>query len=909
MSRLTWRRACGAAMLVLGVIFLALGTWQQSVSLSILGIAFWIAALLGLGVLLLLRVNAVKILTEAHSPQGAVHQNAPRSGAPIYAGMASIPTRVKALEQAVASVYDQVDRLFVYLNNYDEVPPFLKREKISVLTSQRYGDIKDSGKFFGLTRVKRGIYLSLDDDLRYPPDYVRRMASTVVRFKNKCVVGVHGIFLPTLAHSFFDRSVIHYEKKWEVTAPVSILGTGTVAFSIEDTGISFDIFKHHGMADIALALFMKERRIPPLVIRREAGWLSSLLPDDDSTLYRGAQRDSTRQTGAIVAARPWGLSELYERVKHAGILELMPDRWHAVMTAYRKKDGAAEALAKYPLAMLIGLIRTHLNTCEAWEFARRSQPSGPKDVQLHCNLLRSCLVLYPEQVLDLCRERCSHYKDRQEPDAMMAYGSVCMAALCKLSMYEEGDALYRNLAAKRQPSPDVDMEYLRLKSQEGDHERVVSLARERYVELSRYGDFVRIAYGAVAHVDGLEAALHGFMPSFFTDGRQADRNRRAIIATCRQARTSRLGGMFEFDFAAAEAGAIQRQSVRCFLDLILFYAVLGEKKRARSLLERNKARMDEWYGSSMRTLLYAMTAEDQHDVLIFINEYNRLHDLVPLTISTPANGGNFLSSLGSATATSGLEDKGKVSIIIGAFNAAGTVGYSVRSVLAQSYRNIEVIVVDDGSTDGTWEELEKLRHSDSRVRTIRNAANSGPYICRNIALEATEGTYVAIHDADDFAHPQRLERQMTCFDRPDVVAVFAAHIRFNSRGQIALENNGAIVGDGPMTFLCRRSVFSDIGEFERVRTRGDIEFWDRMKCYYGSHRVLHLDEVLVYALHDSESNSHAMVRSPEARRRLELFRAAYNRRLMLVRSTAELKRGEGKVLTRPEPRPAVPARA
>src|SRR5690606_25986430 len=136
---------------------------------------------------------AVKILTESGRPSsGGRMPDVPRPALPVYAGMATIPSRVEALDVAVASIYDQVDRLFVYLNNYDEIPLFLKRDKISVFTSQQFGDIKDTGKFFGLTRVQRGIYLSLDDDIQYPPDYAQVMKNHVVRFKNKCVVGVHG---------------------------------------------------------------------------------------------------------------------------------------------------------------------------------------------------------------------------------------------------------------------------------------------------------------------------------------------------------------------------------------------------------------------------------------------------------------------------------------------------------------------------------------------------------------------------------------------------------------------------------------------------------------------------------------------------------------------------------------------
>src|SRR5690606_37347410 len=112
-----------------------------------------------------------------------------------------------------------------------------------------------------------------DDDIEYPPDYARVMAKYVARFRNKCVVGVHGAVFPTLAHSFFDRKLIHFEKGWDATVPVSLLGTGTTAFSIADTGIRFELFRQHGMADVSLALFLKERGIPALVVRRKAGWL------------------------------------------------------------------------------------------------------------------------------------------------------------------------------------------------------------------------------------------------------------------------------------------------------------------------------------------------------------------------------------------------------------------------------------------------------------------------------------------------------------------------------------------------------------------------------------------------------------------------------------------------------------
>jgi hypothetical protein len=459
-------------------------------------------------------------------------------------------------------------------------------------------------------------------------------------------------------------------------------------------------------------------------------------------------------------------------------------------------------------------------------------------------------------------------------------------------MYEEAGEFYNGLQAEHRPSTEVVMEYLRLKAQEGDHQTVISLAGAHYTELNQYADFVPTAYGAIIEVEGVRAALHAFIPSFLKEGRHAARLRRAVIAACKQAQAPAggLGDSFDFEFAAAEMAATKNRNVRCVLDLILFYVALGEKERARSLLETNEGLVDERCGPAMRNLMFAVTASDPRDSFDYINRYNECCGLAPIgTFAAAGADENFFRSIQTSGSIESPMDRGKVSVVIAAFNAAETIEYAVRSILAQSYRNLEVIVVDDASTDGTCEVLEALRRSDDRVKAVRNRINVGPYECRNIALSVADGTFVAIHDADDLAHPQRLERQIGAFDRTETLAVFARHIRLDRQGLIALENNGEIIGDGPVTLVCRRFVFEEIGEFLAVRTRGDIEFRDRMRWYYGSHRLAHLDDVLVYALHDPGSNSHAMVSSPEARRNLELFRASYNRRLMLISSAEELR--------------------
>jgi len=111
-----------------------------------------------------------------------------------------------------------------------------------------------------------------------------------------------------------------------------------------------------------------------------------------------------------------------------------------------------------------------------------------------------------------------------------------------------------------------------------------------------------------------------------------------------------------------------------------------------------------------------------------------------------------------------------VSVLIPAHNAATTLHASVRSILRQSWTNLEVIVVDDGSTDETTAVLERLATSDARVRRLHQP-NQGVAAALNTGLRQCSGHYVARMDADDISLPWRIRRQVAFMERnPDVAA-------------------------------------------------------------------------------------------------------------------------------------------
>lgn len=102
----------------------------------------------------------------------------------------------------------------------------------------------------------------------------------------------------------------------------------------------------------------------------------------------------------------------------------------------------------------------------------------------------------------------------------------------------------------------------------------------------------------------------------------------------------------------------------------------------------------------------------------------------------------------------------KVSIIMPCFNAAEHLARSVGSVLNQSFTDWELVMVDDGSTDATWQVLQKLATEDSRIRVFYQS-NVGAAATRNHALRESRGVYTAFLDADDTWHPEFLETMVT----------------------------------------------------------------------------------------------------------------------------------------------------
>lgn len=200
----------------------------------------------------------------------------------------------------------------------------------------------------------------------------------------------------------------------------------------------------------------------------------------------------------------------------------------------------------------------------------------------------------------------------------------------------------------------------------------------------------------------------------------------------------------------------------------------------------------------------------------------------------------------------------KVSIIIPAFNAESRIEVVLNSLLNQTWRNIEIIVVDDCSDDRTLDIVRAVAERDSRVVPVAQEQNGGAYRARNRGLMVATGDYITTHDSDDWSHPQKLETQVLALQaNPELMGVALHWVRATEQ-MIFTQNwrpNKELIHWSQSSFMFRKQVVSDIGQWDEVRIGGDTEFIWRVEARYGKDAVakLHPEIPFAFALDDEGS--------------------------------------------------------
>jgi hypothetical protein len=222
--------------------------------------------------------------------------------------MATFPPRIEKLRLAVASLLPQVDRIYVYLNNYDYIPDFLLDERIQVEIGGE--DLRDNGKVFHMEQAPEGYFFTVDDDIEYPSGYCEHLVRAIEKYDRKAIVGVHGVILanPFVRYFSADRTVFSFKHALAQDARVNILGTGTVAFHASTLRPKLSNFSTTGMADIWMAILAKESFVPMIAVSRTTSWLAPiLLGDDGATLFEEYCENDNLQTSILKKYGDWSL--------------------------------------------------------------------------------------------------------------------------------------------------------------------------------------------------------------------------------------------------------------------------------------------------------------------------------------------------------------------------------------------------------------------------------------------------------------------------------------------------------------------------------------------------------------------------------------------------------------------------
>jgi len=205
------------------------------------------------------------------------------------ANIATLQGRENQLKQAVKSLYNQVDKINIWLNDYDKVPSWCINAKIR---TRRTANVGDQGK---LLFLERGYYFSCDDDLIYPPQYVERLKSKI----DNNIITIHGKNFAPPTKSYYHGAIdkIRCDELLTHDTKVQIPGTGVMAFHTNTIQFTEDDFPEQNMADIWVGIKAIHLPIPVICIAHPANWM--VLQPTPTSIWSQQHRNDQVQTELI----------------------------------------------------------------------------------------------------------------------------------------------------------------------------------------------------------------------------------------------------------------------------------------------------------------------------------------------------------------------------------------------------------------------------------------------------------------------------------------------------------------------------------------------------------------------------------------------------------------------------------
>ena len=240
-----------------------------------------------------------------------------------------------------------------------------------------------------------------------------------------------------------------------------------------------------------------------------------------------------------------------------------------------------------------------------------------------------------------------------------------------------------------------------------------------------------------------------------------------------------------------------------------------------------------------------------------------------------------------------------VSVIVRTFNQSDRLlGDTLYSVLNQSYKNLELIIADDSTSNSSIAFIDNIANNDNRVRVIRGGERMGLVGSMNTALSNSQGAFIAILDADDIAHVDRLEKQVACFlENPDIDVLGSAMNIIDEDGHVTstryypaggFKLAGWTILRNPIghpTAMFRADIVRKGILYNEKMEKGceDLEFWLRLRN--NGYKLCNMRDVLVdYRVCENMANK----RKRDIKLNLEARRLNFSMRYLLFDSASLL---------------------
>jgi glycosyltransferase involved in cell wall biosynthesis len=205
-----------------------------------------------------------------------------------------------------------------------------------------------------------------------------------------------------------------------------------------------------------------------------------------------------------------------------------------------------------------------------------------------------------------------------------------------------------------------------------------------------------------------------------------------------------------------------------------------------------------------------------------------------------------------------------VSVLMTAYNREKYIGAAIESVLASTYENWELIIVDDRSKDRTVEIAKGYAEKDGRIKVYLNEKNLGDYPNRNQAASHASGKYLKYVDADDYIYPWGLGLLVRMMEKyPEAGWGLCSLIQIpekpypflldSKQAYLHHYKGGGIFNKAPLSAILCREAFQQVGGFSSMRMVGDFEMWHRMALHYPV--LLMPDGMVWYREHEEQEMS------------------------------------------------------